>query len=332
MSQKVVRVHIKREPEFLYYVRGNSIYRAPMEAQANSALAQAEAGEEDDGEPRGGEHLRSYEFAPDPCYFYFLDAEGDISRARRTTTLPARRGTAVGTPMPPPVPILDTDTKTAGPSRLSKTPGDKVLGDWKNSIKENGVKKIKRSQLLAAFGYMKRTDIAVAAIITWLEARDIFLYKEGLREGNLDEYLTLIPYKQTQIGKLFERESDLCEHFEDKVMPKLGLHTPQQGYSPKHTQDRFDFLCQDYEGRHVVVELKRADGEKHAVEQVMRYLGHLHHAGGHQAPWGILITGYADPYTRRALLGRDRDTHIRWYLYGLSDDRQEILVEEVKLP
>ena len=71
MAEKVVRIGVKREPGFLYFLRGSDVWKTPMKrAGAPSAAGKAEK-------------VMAGNFAREEGYLYFLDAHGDISRAKR---------------------------------------------------------------------------------------------------------------------------------------------------------------------------------------------------------------------------------------------------------
>lgn len=210
---------------------------------------------------------------------------------------------------------------------MRKIPSALTLQTWHAVIANGGRTRVKARTLLAQFGYSRRGKTATAAIERWLRERGIYL--QDLPVVGIDESVTLTHDKVDRIGELVELEKDLEARFIDDVMPLLGLTRPEKEYSPKGTRDRLDFLCKDEAGRSVVVELKKGSGDKRAVEQVMRYIGQLKREGTHKNPRGILITGYADSETRRALEGREQDSHIEWYIYGLVGGRLKITKVDV---
>jgi hypothetical protein len=162
----------------------------------------------------------------------------------------------------------------------------------------------------------------VIEVEEWLAANGIYVM--DLPIADLDDSVVLTFERVLKVGKLVEFERDIEARFEQEMMQPLGLSAPQREYRPRGTRDRIDVLCRDAVGRAVAVELKRGAGQKRAVEQLLRYIGQLKHEGGHRDPRGILITGYADADTRRALQGRERDDHIDWFVYGLVDDRVKL--------
>jgi hypothetical protein len=186
--------------------------------------------------------------------------------------------------------------------------------------------------LLRAFGLQRRGPKALEEIKSWLGAKGIHTHGLDLQhERDIEDTVTLAAHEILQVGGLVKAEKELYPRFESEIMPHLGLVRAQQHYSPRGTRDVFDYLCWDAEGLPVVVEIKRRDGEKRSVEQVMRYIGQLR-AEGRTRPRGVIITGVADPHTRRALCGRENDAHIDWYVYGLIADRIEIRHVDVSAP
>ncbi len=218
-----------------------------------------------------------------------------------------------------------------------RTPTDRQLQQWQVDIDENGYKKVSARALLKSFGFERRGKVAVEQAQKWLAGCDPPIFTHGLetRFGHsLDDSVTLAHKAMLQIGKPFAQEQELVRFFESKMMRKLKLTDAVPQYAPKHTRDRFDFLCHDGDGCAVVVELKRYDGEKRGVEQVLRYIGQLREEAaekGHKSPRGILITNYADPATRYALIGQDKDRHVSWWVYGVQED-ESIALREVEVP
>ncbi|MEZ4444923.1 MAG: endonuclease NucS [Polyangiaceae bacterium] len=198
-----------------------------------------------------------------------------------------------------------------------KVPSVGTVASWHDAIGRSGVTRLRLRALLQHFGQKRRGSGSAAFIEEWLKDQGLFV--RGLRDASgLDESVLLSDHEMTQIGALATSELALQERFPAEMAPQLGLGNVQPEYSPSRTRDRLDFLCRDERGS-VAVEIKREGGDKRGVEQLMRYIGYLRREGADGAVRGLLITGYADPYTRHALEGRDRDEHIDWWLYGLVD-------------
>jgi hypothetical protein len=71
MAEKVAKLGVKREPGFLYFLRGSDVWKTPMKrAGGPSAAGKAE-------KVAGGNFTRQ------EGYLYFLDSSGDVSRAKR---------------------------------------------------------------------------------------------------------------------------------------------------------------------------------------------------------------------------------------------------------
>jgi len=213
---------------------------------------------------------------------------------------------------------------------MRKTPTEKQLTAWYSEIEQSGCKRLKLRSLLRCFGFKRRGTAVVEQVPRWLAGLDPPIYVHGINGSSLDDRAILAMQNMREIGDRASNEAELTKRFKSAIMPKLKLRDPQPQYCPTGTRDKLDFLCKDARGRAVVVELKYDDGQKRGVEQLLRYIGQLKAMGGHKEPRGILITGYADPWTRQALAGQDRDRHIRWFLYGI-DARGRILLDEEKV-
>src|SRR4029077_19311182 len=71
MAEKVAKVGVKREPGFLYFLRGSDVWKTPMKrAGGPSAAGKAEK-------------VAAGNFTRAEGYLYFLDSSGDVSRAKR---------------------------------------------------------------------------------------------------------------------------------------------------------------------------------------------------------------------------------------------------------
>ena len=71
MAEKVAKIGVKREPGFLYFLRGSDVWKTPMKrAGGPSAAGKAEK-------------VAAGNFARAEGYLYFLDSNGDVSRAKR---------------------------------------------------------------------------------------------------------------------------------------------------------------------------------------------------------------------------------------------------------
>jgi hypothetical protein len=71
MAEKVAKLGVKREPGYLYFLRGSDVWKTPMKrAGGPSAAGKAEK-------------VAAGNFARAEGYLYFLDSNGDVSRAKR---------------------------------------------------------------------------------------------------------------------------------------------------------------------------------------------------------------------------------------------------------
>jgi hypothetical protein len=71
MAEKVAKLGVKREPGYLYFLRGSDVWKTPMKrAGGPSAAGKAE-------------RVAGGNFKREEGYLYFLDSAGDVSRAKR---------------------------------------------------------------------------------------------------------------------------------------------------------------------------------------------------------------------------------------------------------
>src|SRR5438445_3144265 len=86
MAEKVAKVGVKREPGFLYFLRGSDVWKTPMKrAGGPSAAGKAEK-------------VAAGNFTRAEGYLYFLDSAGDVSRAKRAVGGQKRKKTAKAKP------------------------------------------------------------------------------------------------------------------------------------------------------------------------------------------------------------------------------------------
>lgn len=211
---------------------------------------------------------------------------------------------------------------------MARFPTERQLRLWRAAIQERGIAILKLRILLKGFGQKRRGPLTISRIREWLEANGIF--PSNLDSPDLNSIIQLRGVPGYRIGDLVDREEELQSRFEEELMGGLGLKKPRHQHRSRGTWDKMDFLCIDRLGRSVVVELKRDTGKRQAVEQVLRYIGHLKHEGGHKDPWGILITGSKDPDIQRALQGLGNNAQIIWYLYGVVEGR--LVLNRCKVP
>lgn len=71
MREKVVKLGVKREPGFLYFLRGDELWKVPMKRAGGPSTAGKAS------------KVASTGIKRDSNYLYFLDQSGDISRSKR---------------------------------------------------------------------------------------------------------------------------------------------------------------------------------------------------------------------------------------------------------
>jgi hypothetical protein len=212
----------------------------------------------------------------------------------------------------------------------------RFLENCKGAIEASGVKALSLRSVLKAFGYKKRGGKNLDYIKGMLRENGLYIttslkiYAE-LDEISLDDRVYIYPYPAGEKGKLFASEAKFQRAFVDKgVFKKLGLpEIVSEEYRPKGVTKILDLLCREPSGGYVVVELKNADGNHRAVEQVLEYIGAVRTEKPNSEVRGILITGTVDPGTLHAVYGLDREHLITWYQYWITREG-EIRCEEVR--
>ncbi len=80
MAEKVARLGIKREKDFMYYIKDGAVWKVPRKQP---------------GVPKGRpEKVQESGAKQDPMYIYFLDKNGDVARAKRAIGGQKRKKTA----------------------------------------------------------------------------------------------------------------------------------------------------------------------------------------------------------------------------------------------
>jgi hypothetical protein len=87
-----------------------------------------------------------------------------------------------------------------------------------------------------------------------------------------------------------ENLEEFVVHQLEEIEPGLKLLERQLSTAA----GRLDLLCQDRDGRYVVVELKRAQGTDQVVGQVLRYMGWAQENYGTDKVRGIIVVGKKD--------------------------------------
>ena len=70
-SEKVEKLSIKKEKGYLYFVRGNEVFKNPMKVAGGPSVKGKE------------ERVATGSFTPDGNYLYFVDKHGDVGRSKR---------------------------------------------------------------------------------------------------------------------------------------------------------------------------------------------------------------------------------------------------------
>jgi hypothetical protein len=69
MAEKVARLGVKREKDFMYYIKGGAVWKVPRKQP---------------GQSKGkSERVADAGVNQDTNYIYFLDRDGDVARAKR---------------------------------------------------------------------------------------------------------------------------------------------------------------------------------------------------------------------------------------------------------
>jgi hypothetical protein len=70
-SEKVEKLGVKKEKGFLYFVRGNEVFKNPMKRAGGPSAKGKE------------ERVATGTFTPEEGYLYFVDKHGDVGRSKR---------------------------------------------------------------------------------------------------------------------------------------------------------------------------------------------------------------------------------------------------------
>lgn len=69
MAETIARVGIKREPDYMYFIKGTSVYKVRRKKKGVSKYPH--------------EKVASFKHERDNAYVYFVDKHGDVARAKR---------------------------------------------------------------------------------------------------------------------------------------------------------------------------------------------------------------------------------------------------------
>ena len=80
MAEKVAKLGVKREKDFMYYIKGGAVWKVPRKQP---------------GQAKGkSEKVHDAGVSQDVNYIYFLDKDGDVARAKRAIGGQKRKKTA----------------------------------------------------------------------------------------------------------------------------------------------------------------------------------------------------------------------------------------------
>jgi hypothetical protein len=80
MAEKVAKLGVSREKDFMYYIKNGAVWKVPRKQP---------------GQPKGKpEKVQDADIEQDTAYIYFLDKDGDVARAKRAIGGQKRKKTA----------------------------------------------------------------------------------------------------------------------------------------------------------------------------------------------------------------------------------------------
>lgn len=81
MAEKVAKVGVKREPGYLYFLRGSDVWKTPMKRSGGPSAAGK------------AEKVAAGSFSRQEGYLYYLDSAGDVARVKRAVGGQKRKST-----------------------------------------------------------------------------------------------------------------------------------------------------------------------------------------------------------------------------------------------
>ena len=208
----------------------------------------------------------------------------------------------------------------------------KLIENYKTTIRSNGYKSTKVCYLVRDFGYKKRSDRNVVEINSVIEESGLHCFPALKLETSWKTNIKLFEFPVKQEGDLFTKELELQKYlFEQNAFTAIGVPSVKREISPKRTSDKLDFYA-SFENEHVVIEVKKKDGGKSAVEQLWRYAGFLKHEYPEQPIRKILVTGVSDFWTAYAIHGMVQKGRgeIEWYIYNWNKKNDSISLVPMK--
>ncbi|RYF90447.1 MAG: DUF91 domain-containing protein, partial [Chitinophagaceae bacterium] len=195
-----------------------------------------------------------------------------------------------------------------------------LIKEIKAIAKEYSSRGLTVRNLINGFGFQKRSEKNLEEINLRFKENELYCLPPLSMKLDLNDRIHIYNFPVLRSHDFFEKEALLEKHFIDHKLyekPPFDLGYKGSQNRPKESRDRFDVVCADKDGTTVIIELKRADGGKSAVEQVLRYMGMEKQGKPTQPVRGILITGVKDIHTAKAIYGMNEEQRksFEWYMY-----------------
>ncbi len=207
-----------------------------------------------------------------------------------------------------------------------------VIKNYMEAINERGYKSIKLCHLMRDFQYKKRGPQNILKINKVLSTHKLFCDPPINMKTNWKENLRIYEFPVQRFGDIFPNEKDLQKYMFDKhLFNTIGVPHTEREKSLPGTADIFDFYGV-FAKTHIIIEVKLKDGNKSAVEQLLRYGGFLNKKFPGESIRKILITGVSDFWTAYAIHGmlEDGRGEIEWYIYKYNKSEDTISLIPMK--
>lgn len=211
--------------------------------------------------------------------------------------------------------------KPTPPRRVVKTfkvnRHQNVIKNYKDAIGRGGYKSIKLCYLMRDFGYKKRGSSNIEKINHLLDQHKLFCYPPIKMKTDWKENLRIYEFPVKEEGDIHDNEVALQKYMNEKhLFSSIGVTSVIREESPNGTNDKFDFYSK-MDNTHVIIEIKKKDGGKSAVEQLLRYTGIIKNRYPGEPVRKILVTGISDFWTAYAIHGmmQQQREQIEWYIY-----------------
>jgi hypothetical protein len=215
-----------------------------------------------------------------------------------------------------------------------------LIKNFDEMIDKSGSKNIGFKTLLKKFGYEKRVDGAIKVLEKFCEDNGYYtspkLTKDLEVTSNILITKTQIFSSTDEFDSEAELESYLIRH---KILKKIGVKNTNNQEILRGTKDRVDYIGKDKEGNDVIVEIKKGDGGKSAVEQLFRYKGILLEKKILNNPSKIkmyLITGKENPRIKYTFKGMfpSQTGHFKWFVYDYDkslEEGKQLVLKQISL-